>query len=174
MYIKSSRVKARHSSSQHVPNTSRSRTIKTMHIKRIKISRHLFQARVEDSHHALKVIKANFYAKYSFRPSLCQTSFLSPFASHFVVVDQSSVSSVELLFFHTIRVCHIGFMVSVIVAVCICTFWCPTDSCRNASIPPDSTGFHRNLVDSSGIEPESSGMSWIPLDCDRRDLYKCL
>ena len=21
-------------------------------------------------------------------------------------------------------------------------FWCPTDSCRNASIPPDSTGFH--------------------------------
>ena len=99
-YIKSSRVKARQSSSQRVPSASRSHAIKTTHIKRIKISCHLFRARVEDSRHALKVIKAYFYAKYSFRPSLCQTSFLSPSASHFVVVDQSSVSSVELPFFH--------------------------------------------------------------------------
>ena len=100
-YIKSSRVKARQSSSQRVPSASRSHAIKTTHIKRIKISRHLFRARVEDSRHALKVIKAYFYAKYSFRPSLCQTSFLSPSASHFVVVDQSSISSVELPFFHS-------------------------------------------------------------------------
>ena len=102
-HIKSSRVKARQSSSQRVPSASRSHAIKTTHIKRIKISRHLFRARVEDSRHALKVIKAYFYAKYSFRPSLCQTSFLSPSASHFVVVDQSSVSSVELPFFHTVK-----------------------------------------------------------------------
>ena len=40
----------------------------------------------------------------------------------------------------------------------ICTFWCPTDSCRNASIPLDSTGFQRISLDSSGMEPESSGM----------------
>ena len=97
-YIKSSRVKVRHSSSQRVPSASRSHAIKTTHIKRIKISRHLFRARVEDSRHVLKVIKAYFYAKYSFHPSLCQTSFPSPSASHFVVVDQSSVSSVELPF----------------------------------------------------------------------------
>ena len=47
--------------------------------------------------------KANIYAKFFFRLLLCQPFFPSPFASRFVVVDQSPVSFVELPFFHTGR-----------------------------------------------------------------------
>ena len=43
-----------------------------------------------------------------------------------------------------------------------CTFWCPTDSCRNASIPPDSTGFRWIPVEWNRNPVE---WAWIPLDC---------
>ena len=69
------------------------------------------------------------------------------------------VNSILDVFFTRERVLH------------CCTFWCPTDSCRNASILLDSTGIH-------WIPPEWSWnpaeWAWIPLDCYRRDLYKCL
>ena len=100
--VKSSCAKAPHSSSQRILSASRSHAIKSTHTKHVKIPCHLFQARIEDSCHTLKVFsKANIYAKYFFHLPLCHTSFPVLFASHFVVVDQSSISSVELLFFHS-------------------------------------------------------------------------
>ena len=32
-----------------------------------------------------------------------------------------------------------------------CTFWCLTDFCRNASILPDSTGFHQILIVNTNV-----------------------
>ena len=105
--IKSSHTKVQNSSSQCIPNTSKCHAIKSMHTKCVKIPCHLFQACVKYSCHALKVFKTNIYAKYFFHLPLCWTSFPSPFASHFVVVDQSSISSVKLSFFHS---SHIEFV----------------------------------------------------------------
>ena len=71
-----------------------------MHTEHIKIPCHLFQVHIEDSCQTLKVFKVCIYAKYYFYLPLCQITFLSVFPSCYVVVNQSSVSSFKLSFFH--------------------------------------------------------------------------
>ena len=53
------------------------------------------------------------------------------------------------------------------------TFWCPTDSCRNDRIPPDSTGMGLEStgmgLESTGIHRNGTGIHRNPLEWDRNN-----
>ena len=63
---------------------------------------------------------------------------------------------------HSLFGCHVA-----------CTFWCPTDSCRNASILLESAGFQWN---GTGIQQNEPGFHWIVTEgtCLSACKYKCV